>query len=99
MKHTIKITIILVLLFLAAQIIGLTIVDRYVDKEKSTEKIVGIVEWVIGIIDFISCYLNVNSPFDSAGALENVVFYGLFGITFFISGTITYLKSLDFLDV
>jgi hypothetical protein len=67
-------------------------------KINRTLKIVGIVEWVIGIFAFISCYLTVNSPFDSAGALENVVFYGLFGIAFFISGTITYLKSLDFLD-
>jgi hypothetical protein len=40
-----------------------------------------------------------TSLFDSAGALENVVFYGLFGVALFVSWTSTYMKSLDFLDV
>lgn len=39
MKHTLKITLILVLLFFAAQIIGLVIVDKYIDKEKSTKEV------------------------------------------------------------
>ncbi len=39
MKHTVKITIFLVLLFLAAQIIGLIVIDKYTDKEKSTDEI------------------------------------------------------------
>jgi|SRR3989338_6967743 len=39
MKHTLKITIVLVLLFFAAQIIGLIIVDKYIDKEKSTKEV------------------------------------------------------------
>ncbi|MHA2307527.1 MAG: hypothetical protein ACXACU_19275 [Candidatus Hodarchaeales archaeon] len=64
-----------------------------------TLKVVGIVEWVIGIFAFISCYMTVNMPYDSAGALENIVFYGLFGTAFFISGTITYLKRFDFPDL
>lgn len=38
MKHTIKITIILVLLFLSAQLVGLTVVDRYIDKQKTIEE-------------------------------------------------------------
>jgi len=39
MKHTLKITIILVLLFFLAQTIGLVIVDKYIDKEKSTKEV------------------------------------------------------------
>ncbi|MHA1996261.1 MAG: hypothetical protein ACW97Z_17140 [Candidatus Hodarchaeales archaeon] len=61
-------------------------------------KTAGVVEWILGIFAFISSYLTMNQPFDSPGNLETVVFYGLFGAAFFISGTITYLKSLDFFD-
>ena len=66
---------------------------------RSTLKTIGIVEWIIGILAFISSMLTMNMPFDSAGALENVIFFGLFGAAFFISGTIVYLKSLDFVEV
>ncbi|MHA1976008.1 MAG: hypothetical protein ACW98F_05675 [Candidatus Hodarchaeales archaeon] len=70
------------------------------DKSKinQTLKTAGVIEWVIGIFAFISSYLTTNMPYDSPGNLETIVFYGLFGVAFFISGTLTYLKSLDFLD-
>lgn len=37
MKHNLKITLILVLIFLSAQIVGLTIVNSCIDKERTTE--------------------------------------------------------------
>jgi len=37
MKHTLKVTLILVLLFLAAQIVGLFVIDKYIDKPKTIE--------------------------------------------------------------
>ncbi|MHA2156973.1 MAG: hypothetical protein ACXABU_16635 [Candidatus Hodarchaeales archaeon] len=68
------------------------------DRIKRTLKLIGTAEWILGIFAFISSYLTVNSPYDSPGNLENIVFYGLFGVALFISGTFTYLKSLDFLE-
>ncbi len=37
MKHTLKITLFLVVIFLLAQFIGLAVIDRYIDKEKTAE--------------------------------------------------------------
>jgi presenilin-like A22 family membrane protease len=37
MKHTVKITLFLVFIFLAAQVIGLAITNAYIDKEKTAE--------------------------------------------------------------
>ncbi len=63
-----------------------------------TLKTIGIIGWILGIFAFISSYLTMNQPYDSPGNLEIIVFFGLFGATMFISGTVTYLKSLDYLD-
>ena len=43
MKHTLKITIILVLLFFLSQIVGLAITNQYIDKEKTAET--GVTAW------------------------------------------------------
>ena len=43
MKHTLKITIILVLLFFLSQIVGLVITNQYIDKEKTAET--GVTAW------------------------------------------------------
>src|SRR3989344_4593443 len=37
MKHTLKITLLLVLVFLLAQFIGLVVIDQYIDKQKTDE--------------------------------------------------------------
>ncbi len=37
MKHTVKVTLVLVFIFLAAQVIGLAITNAYIDKEKTAE--------------------------------------------------------------
>jgi hypothetical protein len=70
------------------------------DKKQAmrTLKTIGTIEWILGIFALISSYLTMNQPYDSPGNLETVVFFGLFGVAFFISGTITYIKSLDYVQ-
>ncbi|MBW3011524.1 hypothetical protein KY326_04870 [Candidatus Woesearchaeota archaeon] len=43
MKHTLKLTIVLLILFLVSQIVGLVVVNQYIDKEKS--ELTGETEW------------------------------------------------------
>ena len=43
MKHTLKITLMLVLLFFLSQIVGLAITNQYIDREKTAET--GVMVW------------------------------------------------------
>ncbi len=43
MKHTLKITIMLVLLFFLSQVVGLAITNQYIDHEKTAET--GVTTW------------------------------------------------------
>jgi len=43
MKHTLKITLMLVLLFFLSQIVGLAITNQYIDHEKTAET--GVTTW------------------------------------------------------
>ncbi|MFW9995985.1 MAG: hypothetical protein ACFFD4_28350 [Candidatus Odinarchaeota archaeon] len=64
-------------------------------------KTAGVSGWIIGIIAFLISlsYMSDAVTFGSLGYLAETNFFGLLGVTFFISGTIMYLKSLDFIDL
>ncbi|MFX0085321.1 MAG: hypothetical protein ACFFAU_06580 [Candidatus Hodarchaeota archaeon] len=69
------------------------------NKIRQRLKLVGIIGFVIGFISFIISLLYMNEAirFNTTGALSETIFFSLLGMTSFISGTIVYMKSLDFL--
>lgn len=61
-------------------------------------KIVGIIGWIIGLIAFLFSFMYMTEAvtFGTISALAETNFFGLLGVTFFISGTIVYMKSLEY---
>jgi hypothetical protein len=71
------------------------------EKEKIRErlKLIGVIGLAIGIMSFILSWHNMieATTFGTIGELTESLFFGLLGMTSFISGTIVYIKSMDFI--
>ena len=77
MKHTLQITLILVALFLSAQILGLAVINKYIDHKKTTET---------GQIEFAELPYGLERPAIEKGS--SFIFYLSFAI---IIGTLLVL--------
>ncbi|MFX0015094.1 MAG: hypothetical protein ACFFB2_08225 [Promethearchaeota archaeon] len=69
-----------------------------IENEKYILKIIGIIGWVIGLIVFLISFMYMTEAISSEtiGALASTNFFGLLGVAFFTTGTIIYIKSLDY---
>ncbi|MBU0461242.1 MAG: hypothetical protein KJ574_01510 [Nanoarchaeota archaeon] len=81
MKHTLKITLVLLLVFLLAQVIGLAVLNQYVDRQKTEET---------GITTYKELPLNIQRP-----EIEQSQSY-IFIIAAVIIGTILVLLLIRF---
>jgi hypothetical protein len=71
------------------------------EKEIIRERLMlfGVIGFVIGILSFISSLITMNNAenFGTIRALTESIFSGLLGMTSFISGTIIFMKSIDYI--
>ncbi len=73
MKHTFKVTIVLLLLFLLAQFIGIAVLQQYVDRDKTTEQ---------GKVVFGELPIGERPPLEQNTSYISVIFAVLLGTGF-----------------
>ena len=62
-------------------------------------KLIGVIGFAVGILSFIISFFYMTEAirFGTIVELTESLFFGLLGMTSFISGTIVYIKSMDFI--